>query len=423
MIVVASAFGQQRETATPKYVQKRYNIFFRINKGNIDTTFQNNAYTIGKMKKDIEATLAVDGAVPDIVLILSTASPDGNINFNRWLAQLRAKTTKKLILDMFPQFKEAKIDVQYREEDWDGLRQVLKTDLNFPDREKMLAVLDYNSNVDDKEKALRALKKGWRYLINNHVYALRNSSITLCVVTDGETDEFVRSTPVETPEKTIQYTPVFEAPKKPFEPQARPRYETLYPEIQKMIMAFRTNFVAPGMNVGVEVPIADRWSVGVDYWYPWFVSKGNRWCAEQLALFIDGRYWFTGEKYKWTDTQKLQGHAIGVYIAAGYYDYQVRTHGKQGEYVNVGVDYTFALPIAQNRLRLEFNIGIGFVMNQYRPYKPSTDFSDLIKDPGIKYRTSNFFGPTRGGVSLVVPILVKQQNNKFKGIKIGGERL
>ena len=81
------------------------------------------------------------------------------------------------------------------------------------------------------------------------------------------------------------------------------------------------------------------------------------------------------------------------------------------------------MPIAQNRLRLEFNIGIGFVMNQYRPYKPSSDFSDLIKDPGIKYRTSNFFGPTRGGVSLVVPILVKQQNNKIKGIKIGGERL
>ena len=67
--------------------------------------------------------------------------------------------TKKLVLEMFPEFKNANIDVQYREEDWDGLRQVLKKDLNFPQREKMLAVLDYNSGVEDKEKALRALSK------------------------------------------------------------------------------------------------------------------------------------------------------------------------------------------------------------------------------------------------------------------------
>ena len=418
---VASLAAQQRGDGKTQHVQKRYNIFFRINSPKIERNFQNNAYVLDKMKQDVEATMAADGALPDSLLILSTASPDGRYQFNRWLAGERAKSTERLLLKMFPQFANAHIEVKYLEEDWDGLRQVLKSDPNFPQREEMLAVLDYNSQVDDKEKALRALKRGWRYLVNNHIYALRNSSITLCVIM-GEPDEFQRYTPVEPAPAYIAHTPEFKSDFK-FNPEPRPHATPINLESQEMIMALRTNFIAPGQNIGIEIPIGDRWSIAMEHWYPWFVSKNNRWCTEQMAWFLEGRYWLPGKKYAWTDTQKLMGHAFGVYLAGGYYDYQVKTHGKQGEYFNIGVDYTFALPIAQHRLRLEFNIGVGFIYNQYRPYKPSTDFEDLIKDPGIKYKTSNFFGPTRGGVSLIVPIMVKRQNGQYNGIKIGGERL
>ena len=421
IVAVASIQAQPKKGGETQHVQKRYNIFFRINSPKIEREFQNNAYIIDKMKQDVEATLATDGALPDSLLILSTASPDGSFAFNRWLAGERAKSTEKLLIQMFPQFKDAHIEVKFLEEDWDGLRQVLKADPNFPQREEMLAVLDYDSKVDDKEKALRSLKRGWRYLVNNHIYALRNSSITLCVVM-GEPDEFQRFVPVEQAPDPIDYYPEFTAPFE-FNPEPRPFVPLPDMEWQKMIMAVRTNFIAPGQNIGIEIPIGQRWSIAMEHWYPWFVSKNNRWCTEQMAWFLEGRYWLPGEKYAWTDTQKLMGHAFGVYLGGGYYDYQVKTHGKQGEYFNVGVDYTFSLPIAQHRLRLEFNIGIGFIYNQYRPYKPSSDFEDLIKDPGIKYKTSNFFGPTRGGVSLIVPIMAKYRNYDFTGIKIGGERL
>ena len=419
--LAANLRAQQGSDGNIQHVQKRYNIFFRINSPKIDRTFQNNAYILDKMKQDVEATLEADGALPDSLLILSTASPDGSYQFNRWLAGERAKSTEKMLLKMFPQFKDAHIEVKYLEEDWDGLRQVLKADPNFPQREEMLAVLDYDSKVDDKEKALRALKRGWRYLVNNHIYALRNSSITLCVVM-GEPDEFQRFVPVEQAPDPIDYYPEFTAPFE-FNPEQRPFVPLPDMEWKKMIMAVRTNFIAPAQNIGIEIPIGERWSIAMEHWYPWFVSKNNRWCTEQMAWFLEGRYWLPGKKYAWTDTQKLMGHAFGIYLSGGYYDYQVKTHGKQGEYANVGVDYTFSLPIAQHRLRLEFNIGVGFIYNQYRPYKPSSDFEDLIKDPGIKYKTSNFFGPTRGGVSLIVPILAKYRNYEFTGIKIGGERL
>ena len=96
----------------------------------------------------------------------------------------------------------------------------------------------------------------------------------------------------------------------------------------------------------------------------------------------------------------------------GYYDFQNKIQGKQGEFINFGVEYTYALPVANDKLRLEFNLGLGFLNTWYRPYTPASDYSDLIKEPGVKYRSTNFVGPTRVGVSLVWPVTV---NVKKKG--------
>jgi hypothetical protein len=178
---------------------------------------------------------------------------------------------------------------------------------------------------------------------------------------------------------------------------------------RKTIMAARSNLLVPGLNVGLEFPIKDNWSVGVDYYYPWFVSNKNHWCGEMLGWFVDMKHWFTGEKYEWSDDDRLKGHALGAYIGAGYYDYQSIIQGYQGEYLDMGVDYTFALPIGPQDdkwMRLEFNIGLGWIRTYARRYEPSDDFSQLIKDPGVKNLVFDFFGPTRASISFVMPITV-----------------
>ena len=192
-----SAHGSHR-------VQKRYNIFFRINSPVIERGFHGNDRTLDQMKRDIDTTLAHDGNVPDSLLILSTASPDGSYSFNKWLAGARAQSTEHVLLEMFPEFKDATIVVKFLEEDWDGLRQVLRQHPEFPQRDQMLAIIDDDSNIDDKEKALRACKQGWRYLVDNYIYALRNSSITISVI--GPPDEFTRAEPV-IPVQQYSYTP------------------------------------------------------------------------------------------------------------------------------------------------------------------------------------------------------------------------
>ena len=406
---------QAAQEHSGSYVVKRYNLFFRINSPVIYEDFQDNAKTIATMRQDIEATLQMDGSVPDSLLILSTASPDGGYEFNKRLARNRAASTEKLLLEMFPQFKDAHIKVEYLEEDWDGLRQVLKAHPEFPQREEMMAVIEDDNDLQSKEYRLRALKQGWRYLVRNYIHALRNSSITLTVVmtADNKDDEYVVEE-VERPKmealQSIQPDPVrFEA--NLVENLMRRPLEVKF---TKTILAARTNLLVPGLNFGMEIPIGMNWSVGLDYYYPWAVSAENKWAGEMLGWFIDGKYWITGDKYKWDVNSKLKGHAVGLYAGLGYYDYQKITNGMQGEYVDFGVDYTFALPVAQDKLRLEFNLGVGFIYTLYRPYYPSSDFDDLIKEPGVKYRTTNFVGPTRASVSLVYPITVPTKNPYIK---------
>ena len=396
-----------------QHIEKRYNIFFQINKTNIDRDFKGNARTIDQMKSDIEATLKIDGAVPDSLLVLSTASPDGAYEFNKKLARGRAKSTEKLLLEMFPQFKDAHIKVEYLEEDWDGLLQVLKVHPEFPQREEMMEVILDTEDVQAKEFRLKKLKEGWNYLVKNYIYALRNSSITLSVVMTptNKDDEFVvePEAPKNIEEVEYSYMPTFEPPQGgdilPVTPDP--------PKFRKTILAARSNLLIPGMNIGIEIPIGSHWSIGLDYLYPWAVSGENTWCGEMLGWFIDAKYWFPGKNNTWAPASKLKGHAVGVYGGIGYYDYQNKTTGAQGEYLDLGIDYTYALPVANDKLRLEFNIGLVFIYTLYRPYYPSSDYEDLIKEPGIKYRTTNFIGPTRAGVSLVYPITVPTKKNPY----------
>ena len=389
-----------------QYISKRYNIFFEINHSDIDSTFKDNGKTLRQMRADISATLNVAGAVPDSLLILSTASPDGRWIYNKQLARHRAQKTSRLLLDMFPEFRESHIQVQYLEEDWSGLRQIIKANPDFPQGDQMLQIIDSQISVDSKEAELRKCAEGWMRLTDEYMYVLRSSSVTLTVI--GKADEYAVSEPLSIPTPPA-YIPIFEHPSAG-DIITRPRDPVKF---KKTILAARTNLLLPGMSVGIEIPIQEHWSVGFDYYYPWFVSSGNKWCVEMLGWFVDAKYWFTNDKTRWTPDSKLKGHGVGVYAGTGYYDFQNKTEGAQGEYINFGVDYTYALPVANDKLRLEFNIGLGFLKTWYRPYTPSSDYSDLIKEPGVKYRTTNFLAPTMAGVKLVWPITVTIKKNPY----------
>lgn len=392
-----SADGTENpEQGGPKTViktfRKQYTIFFRINRWDIDTTFRGNGGTIRRMQAEIDSLISEGSITADSISIVSAASPDGGNAFNVWLSKKRGLSTMDLLEERYPDIDPEIIYIDPMGEDWSTFRKVVYEDRNIPARDELIALMESDLTNDEKEKVLRKMNPAFRYILKHHIYLMRASAVTFNVSVP-----MVLMPPIagpqalaEGPEGNILYRQVQPLPQAPVE--------------KKMILAARTNLLVPALNVGVEVPVGYSWSVGADYYFPWWLARSNRYCAEMLGWFVDTKYWFGKDR---DEEDKLTGHALGAYAGFGYYDYQWEKSGNQGEYIDIGVDYTYAIPLAKDRLRMEFNIGLGWIHTVARHYTPTDDYTDLIKDPGIRHRKYNFFGPTRASVSLVVPIRVK----------------
>ena len=375
-----------------KTLRKQYTIFFRINRWDIDTTFRGNGGTIRRMQAEIDSLISKGTITADSISIVSAASPDGRNAFNVWLSKKRGLSTMDLLEERYPDIDPEIIYIDPMGEDWSTFRKVVYEDRNIPARDELIALMESDLTNDEKEKVLRKMNPAFRYILKHHIYLMRASAVTFNVSVP-----MVLMPPIagpqalaEGPEGNILYRQVQPLPQAPVE--------------KKMILAARTNLLVPALNVGVEVPVGYSWSVGADYYFPWWLARSNRYCAEMLGWFVDTKYWFGEDR---DEEDKLTGHALGAYAGFGYYDYQWEKSGNQGEYIDIGVDYTYAIPLAKDRLRMEFNIGLGWIHTVARHYTPTDDYTDLIKDPGIRHRKYNFFGPTRASVSLVVPIRVK----------------
>lgn len=380
-----------------KTFRKQYTIFFRINRWDIDTTFRGNGGTIRRMQAEIDSLISEGSITADSISIVSAASPDGGNAFNVWLSKKRGLSTMDLLEERYPDIDPEIIYIDPMGEDWSTFRKVVYEDRNIPARDELIALMESDLTNDEKEKVLRKMNPAFRYILKHHIYLMRASAVTFNVSVP-----MVLMPPIagpqalaEGPEGNILYRQVQPLPQAPVE--------------KKMILAARTNLLVPALNVGVEVPVGYSWSVGADYYFPWFLARSNKYCVEMLAWFVDGKYWFGRDR---READKLTGHAVGVYGGFGYYDFQWLESGHQGEFLDVGVDYTYSIPLAKDRLRMEFNIGLGWIYTVARHYTPTDDWSELIKDPGIRHRKYHFFGPTRASVSLVVPIRMKTRYGK-----------
>lgn len=401
--------GQQwadTELTMYKEFEKDFVIYFRMDISRIEPGFMGNAAELRRLRNCIDSLMRISPDAISHMRIRGTASPDGPYAHNRDLANNRARSLRHYITDYFPQLDKEKIHTFAMPEDWLTLKEIVEEDLNFPMREQVLELIeDDTTPLDKKEKQLRSMRPAFRYLINNSVYKLRTSmvKITICIPAIYVKPLDRISTKIE--RKDTLYRNVYES---------RPvkEYQT--------IVAFKSNLLVPLLNIGMDVPIGDHFSLGLNYYYPWWLDKGNRYCAEMVGLFADMKYWFGDElgDWGWTPESKLKGHAIGVYGGVGYYDYQWLKSGYQGEYFDIGFDYTYSIPVgSRDQFRLEFNIGFGWIRTQRRHYTPTDDWEILIKDPNVKYELNDFFGPTRVGVSFVWPIVVETEKSRKRNAK------
>lgn len=186
----------------------------------------------------------------------------------------------------------------------------------------------------------------------------------------------------------------------------------------KPIFALRTNLLIPGFNVGLQIPIGNRISIGADWYYPflrreWHEQLDQTNCFQALSPGIDVRFYLGRKHSKGRENwqYRLSGHSIGIYGMVGKYDVELDFHGEQAEFINTGIDYMYSARIGKRkRLRLDLSVGVGYFQSKAIEYQ-------VFRPGGLAYKTGKtlehtWIGPTKATISLVIPINAKVEKKE-----------
>ena len=197
-----------------------------------------------------------------------------------------------------------------------------------------------------------------------------------------------------------------------------PKVDSVEDYDRKPVIAFRTNLLVPLLNVGLQVPIGNRFSIGADWYYPflyreWSDKLAQTNCFQALSPGIDFRVYLGRKHSKGRENwqYRLSGHSIGIYASGGRYDVEWNFKGEQGKFVNAGVDYMYSARIGKKRrLRMDFSVGVGYCRSKAVEYQ-------VFRPGGKAYKTGmirdvDWIGPTKATISLVIPINKKVKKEK-----------
>lgn len=373
-------------------ITEKFAIYYRFDDIDFDQTYLTNRESAEHIRNYLINSPRIDS-----ITIYSWASPEGAYHHNVWLSKERAKTAKRFLLSHSPdstKLNSGKIHISPLAENWPGLIALVEENYHRHDRAKVLTILGDRTIGDETRKwRLKQLDNGytWNYLWRNYMPHLR-AATWVCVWA-----EVIDPLPqVAQARETLSHDAgmIHVDPVPTPQPQAR------------TIAALKTNLLydaVTALNVEVEVPIGERWSVAVEDVFPWWTGgpHDNKYAFQMWEIGVEPRYWFK----KNDEVDRLAGHFVGAYLMSSMYDFQYdNALCYQGEYWSTGLTYGYAFRIGK-RLNLETSVSVGYLSSDYRHYQPDPAYTKLYKD---KFRTGtlSYFGPTKLKVALVLPLSV-----------------
>lgn len=368
----------------------------------MDTLYLGNDRTLRLINRQIDS-LGIERI--DSVVILSQSSPEGSYRYNQRLSERRAATMRRWMETHHPELTD-RLTVNPDGESWEQLRRLVLNDKRLKEEsiERVVRIIDNPEISIDTRKWRITHDPVYRYLYRTYYPLIRNSMVCIVYYRGEKQEPLHVKLSYDFP---MQATALKKAPLtslKPEEPQ--PLRDTL-------TLAVKSNLLydaLTALNVELELPIRNHWSVAAEYAFPWW-EKGNKHCLQMLEAGVEARYWFSNNLHH---AQKLRGHFVGLYGLSAKYDFQWdRSLNYQGEGWSVGLSYGYALKLSKH-LNMEFSISVGYLSTAYRHYFPSDDYSLLWRDKEKQGRLS-YFGPTKLKVALVWPIHIPYN-------KKGGDR-
>lgn len=407
-----------------------FRILFRTGQGaGIDLSYENNGYHLSLFERELNGLRRRGGRV-SAMLVRATSSPEGGRAVNLRLSRERARAVVDYMTGRFG-LDAGIMMVETTGEDWMGLRElVMQTER--PWKEEVLSIIggitpqtSYGELFRMKSR-LKQLDYGkvWMELIRDVFPELRAACCDAYVVVESPLKGKEEMTRVADSAPSSLLTVASAAA---VMAASRPVYihDTVYVEVparrkakaydlsgRRMGFAFRTNFLmGPLTNIGLEIPLGKHLSIGGDWYSPWLWRPLHRqnldskgWCFEFQAADVELRYWFGRRRDQ--ASQRLLGFAIGVYGAAGHYDFERNWFGYQGHFWNAGVDLVYAVPLWGGRMHMEFELGVGYIHSLATPYECLEPGGECFKLMDTR-KLVRWIGPTRAQVSLVVPVYFK----------------
>lgn len=171
-------------------------------------------------------------------------------------------------------------------------------------------------------------------------------------------------------------------------------------------VAFKTNLLYDAVlvpNIGIEVNLGKRWTVGLDWLYTWFKNDSRHRYWQAYGGYLGVRKYLGSNKPADNSPRSSlpfpTGHHVGVYMSAITYDVEWGGKGYQASKFGFGggIEYGYSKRIGK-RLDLDFSIGIGYQGGEYKEYEPADD--DTGHYIWLQTKKRQWFGPTKAEVSL-----------------------
>ena len=404
VLLLCISFGTRASTPpSGSELPSRFIFYFANNSSLLMRDYYTNRTALEKLDEMLKNPDFISGV--DSITIFGSASLIGSFQVNSRLSYERAMALRTYIRWKHPGVYDDRISVLPTVFNWDVLIDLIQNDPFVPYKEEALKILD--SSVSDQLKVTQIKQLGGGstdvYMTKNFEKYMRTATSVLFAYKEKQ-EEIEKPEITEAQNDSIPVV-VEEIGEVIAVPEELPETEFLpmlpEPKIHKPLFALKTNLLydlASVLNVEVEVPIGEHFSLAGEWIFPWWLHEKKQYALEILSGNLELRYWL-GHR---TKENLLTGWHMGIYGGAGLYDVEWKTKGYQGEFIiPFGLSGGFAHEISRN-WRMEYSLGMGYMTNKYREYIPQKcgydDEWHLIKQKSGK---STWIGPTRAKISLV----------------------
>ena len=368
-----------------------------------------------------ERAMKADGAFVSGVSVRTTASPEGSTADNIGLLSRRGENVRTFVcteLGLSP----FSVSVSSSGEDWEAFREAVSalSPQEAPWRNEALEVISQkprwvkvDEGLEDSRKGdLRSMYSGkvWDYLVRKVFPVMKADYVDVALVVSRP----VVVEPEEKPEELVKHDTIIVEKVVTVEKYYDGKLDYKFANRvagKKFLFAARTNiFAIPLINVGLEFPFGNHWSVGVDYYYP-FIKRNSlhKDCFEFIGYDLDVRYYLGSDRFP--KESRLLGHSFGIYGAGGHYDFEDEWSGYQGSFFNFGFDWKYSWPVFRGRMHMEIEIGLGIIYSDAQPYDCFVPYGECFRRPEER-KIIRWYGPTRAQFNLVVPFYRKPIVNK-----------